>query len=122
MADEIDDTIYGSNGYEFEFPIYKKDDATGAKVPATGLAGLNAHVAADEGGATIHATLQVAIAERSAKPGYYFGRILGSNILANLFPANGVNYDGKYVWIVVTDSVGEVQGSHRVKAKAKRKI
>jgi hypothetical protein len=118
MATETDNTIYGGNGYEFEFPITKKDDATGAKVPATGLVELNGHISATEGGGPIDASLLANLTERSAKPGTYFGRILGSNIEAHLFPA----YDGQNVFIVVTDAVGEIQGNVKVKAKANRRI
>jgi hypothetical protein len=122
MPTEVDPTIYGGNGYEFEHPITKRDDTTGARVPATGLAGLTGHVSATEGGPAIHATLSTALQERSAKPGTYFGRLLGSNINAHLFPASGTNYDGQYVWVVIEDSTGEVQGNTKVKAKALRKI
>lgn len=118
MSTEIDNTIYGGNGYEFEYPIVKKSDPDGSKVPATGLAGITARVAAVENGATIHASLTIPLVERSAKPGTYFGRILGANIVAHLSPA----YDNKDVWIVVADAAGEIEGNTKVKFKPVRKV
>jgi hypothetical protein len=118
MATEVDNTIYGGNGYEFEYPIVKKDDTTGAKVPATGLVGLTARVSATSVGAAIHASLTTPLAERRAKPGTYYGRILGANIETNLIP----NYDGKTVYIVVADAAGEIRGSTAVKVKDVRKV
>jgi hypothetical protein len=115
---EIDNTIYGGNGYEFEYPIVKKDDTTGAKVPATGLVGLTGRIAAEENGPPIHATLDVGLTERSAKQGTYFGRILGSNIVAHLSP----DYDNKYVYVVIEDATGEIQGNTKVKYKPARRV
>lgn len=123
MADELDPTVYGNNGYEFEYPVLKRDDATGARVPAAGLTGLTGYISATEGGNPIHPSLSANLQERTGKPGTYYGRILGSNINAQLFPSSGgTNYDGQYVWIVVKDAAGEVQGNTKVKAKALRKI
>jgi hypothetical protein len=118
MATEIDNTIYGGKGYEFEYPVLKKNDPDGAKVAATGVGGLTARVAAAPNGAAIHGTLSVALAERSAKPGTYFGRILGANIDTNLIP----QYDGKEVYIVVSDATGEIKGNTKVHVKAVRKV
>lgn len=118
MATEIDNTIYGGNGYEFEYPILKKNDPDGAKVPANGLAGITGHIAATEDGNPIHVTLSVALAERSAKPGTYFGRILGANIDAHLSPT----YDNKDVHIVIKDATGEIRGDTKVKYKPVRKV
>lgn len=118
MTTEIDSTIYGGNGYEFEYPILKKNDPDGTKIAATTLGGLTARLAADPNGAAIHASLSVPLAERSAKPGTYFGRILGANIDANLIP----NYAEKDVYIVVTDATGEIKGNTKVKVKAVRKV
>lgn len=118
MSTEIDNTIYGGNGYEFEYPILKKNDPDGSKVPAVGLVGLTGRVSATPNGVAIHATLSVALTERSGKQGTYFGRITGANIDANLIPL----YDQKAVYVVVADAAGEIRGNTQVKVKAARKV
>lgn len=118
MSTDVDTTIYGGNGYEFEYPIAKKNDPDGAKVPATGLAGLTGFISATPDGAAIHASLSVPLVERSAKSGTYYGRITGANIDAHMWPT----YDNQYVYVVIEDASGEIEGSTKVKAKAVRKV
>jgi hypothetical protein len=122
MANELDPNIYKNNGYEFEFPVTRKNAATGKKEPAVGLAGLKGRLRFLPDGADIDPTLVVAVAERSGAPGVYYGKITGGVITAKLFGPPGNAVDGTVVYVVITDDFGEAQGVEKVKAKLVRVI
>ena len=86
------------NDWEPEWPITRKNAASGDDEPASGLAGLTARLSATDGGTTIHASLSVSLAERSGAPGVYYGTIQGDDLRAQL-----VTYIGKVVYEVVGD-------------------
>lgn len=118
MSTDVDNTIYGGNGYKIEHSITKDNDPDGSKVAAAGLAGLTGSISATPDGTPIHASLSIPLTERSAKPGTYYGRITGTNIDAHMWPT----YDGAYVYVIIESGDGEIEGVTKVKAKAVRKI
>lgn len=67
--------IYADQPYEYEVSFTKRRGSDGAEIPASGLLDVVMFVAAVKGGATIHGDLVIAMAERVAEPGTYFGTI-----------------------------------------------
>lgn len=84
------------NDDEPEATARRKNSATGAKEPATGLVGLKFRLAAAAGGAAIHANLDVAATERGTT-GIYAGVFQGSDLQAQL--GNATYWDKDVVQI-----------------------
>lgn len=64
--------VYLNNDLEYEVELETKDNQSGDKVPATGMTGLSYWLSRTQNGADIGGT-EVALQERSGKPGTYYG-------------------------------------------------
>lgn len=67
--------IYADQPYEYEVDLEKRRGSDGDLIPAAGLLDVFMTVAAVKGGAAINPALTVAMVERSAVPGRYYGTI-----------------------------------------------
>ena len=67
--------IYAEQPYEYEVDLTKRRGTDGIVIPAAGLLDVFMTVAAVKGGVAINAALTVAMVERSAVPGRYYGTI-----------------------------------------------
>ena len=90
--------LYLDNDYIPEIDLTQKHPETGLWVPAVGQAGLTFRISLSDGGSAVHASLSVAAAERSAKPGTYFTTLQGSDLRTHL-----AAYIGTPVWEIFGD-------------------
>jgi len=107
-------TIYLDSDWEFEYRATRKNATTGALEPATGLAGLTGRLSLTDGGATIHATMSVALAERGTT-GIYFGVLEGDNLRTQLLALVGT-----VVYEVFGDGVNVLTSSPRMVRAVRR--
>jgi hypothetical protein len=108
--------IYAGNPYEYEFTVTKRAPTTGATVPATGLTDLVGLISTTQTGAAVHSDLQVALAERSSKPGTYFAVVPTAAINLRLFGTP--SYDGQPLFVCCRGA--DVNVFAKVKARALR--
>lgn len=73
-------TLPLDNDFEPEYAVSRKNGASGAEEAAPSLTGLTARLSATDGGSAIHASLSVSVAERTSKPGTYFGTFQGNDL------------------------------------------
>ena len=111
--------IYRDNSYLLEFAIQHRDPATGKPVATTGLVDLVGLVAATQEGTAINPALSLTLAERSGKPGTYYGVIGKAAVNAHLFDG-ATNYDGQTVWLSARNN--DIDVTVPTKAKSSRKI
>jgi hypothetical protein len=97
--------IYGDQPYEYEVDLEKRRGTDGALIPATGLLDVYMTVAAAPGGAEINPALTVAMAERSAMPGRYYGTI--PTVAVNTWLKG--TYNRKKVQVVAYNTAADVR-------------
>lgn len=74
----MSDPIYLNESDNIDVYLERKNNYTSAIEPATGLSTVTATYSATESGAAIHPSLTVALRERDAAPGFYYGVINGA--------------------------------------------
>lgn len=94
--------IFLDNDYEICWPMTRKNTATGLDEPASGLTGVIGKLSATDGGAAIHATLSITLAERASTPGEYFGILQGDDLRTQL-----ASLTGQVVYECIGDGVNE---------------
>ena len=102
-------TIPLDNDWEFEFPVTRKNTASGKKEAAASLSGLKGWIAASKGGAAINATLEKTLAERSSTAGTYFAIVDGTDIRTHL-----ASYVGRAVYEVFGDGTNVLTHKRRI--------
>lgn len=107
--------IFLGNDHEIVHRLRRRNPATGAREPATGLTGMTAHFSATDGGPPLSGGVTIALGERSGAPGEYFGTIDTPNLDAALAP-----YVNRAVYRVVVLG-GDVATSRRVVVRAVRR-
>jgi len=85
--------------------VERQNTTTGDYEACSGITGVTMHLAATEGGSTIHANLSKAASERSATPGRIYANFDVGDLQTHLLPA----YRNKTVWLVLTKA-GELVG------------
>jgi hypothetical protein len=110
--------IYGDQPYEYEVDLTKHRGTDGVDIPAAGLLDVMMTVAAVSGGAPIHADLTVAMVERSAVPGRYYGTIPTGAINTRL---KGT-YNRKKVYVRAYNIAADVEGESEVTMLDVRRI
>ena len=85
--------------------VERQNTTTGDYEAYSGITGVTMHLAATEGGSTIHATLSKSAAERSAELGRIYATFDVADLQAYLLPT----YRNRTVWLVLTKS-GEMVG------------
>lgn len=103
------------NDFEYEFPILRRDPATGEWEPATGLTGLSARLSTTDGGSAIDASLSVDATERGSL-GVYYGTFQGDYLRTH-----AASYAGQVMFLVFGDEVN-IKTSDPVRIQAIRRI
>lgn len=100
-----DFTIDCAQDFTPNVDILRQASTTGEYEEYAGITGVTMHLATDEGGAAIHASLSKSATERSAKPGRIYATFDVADLQTHLLPT----WPSKTVYLVLTKS-GELAG------------